>query len=39
LEEACRILVENEKGVASLDGNMVDEAVARRARRILRDGR
>ena len=37
LEEARRILVENEKGAASLDGNMVDEAVARRARRILRD--
>ncbi len=39
LKEARRVLVENEKGAASLDGNMVDEAVARRARRILRDGR
>jgi (S)-citramalyl-CoA lyase len=36
LEEARRTLVENEKGAASLDGKMVDEAVARRARRILR---
>jgi (S)-citramalyl-CoA lyase len=35
VEEARRILRENEKGVGVLAGRMIDEAVARRARRTL----
>ena len=35
VEEASRLLVENEKGVGTLDGKMIDEAMARRARRTL----
>jgi (S)-citramalyl-CoA lyase len=35
IEEAEQILAENEKGVGVVGGQMVDEAVARRARRIL----
>jgi (S)-citramalyl-CoA lyase len=35
VEEAKRTLEENEKGVGVLAGRMIDEAVARRARRIL----
>ncbi|HEY0835230.1 MAG TPA: itaconate degradation C-C-lyase RipC [Azospirillum sp.] len=33
--EARRILVENAKGVGVVDGRMIDEAVARKARRVL----
>jgi (S)-citramalyl-CoA lyase len=33
--KARRILTENEKGVGVVDGEMIDEAVARKARRIL----
>lgn len=33
--EARRILAENAKGVGVVDGRMVDEAVARKARRVL----
>jgi (S)-citramalyl-CoA lyase len=33
--QAHRILVENEKGVGVVNGQMIDEAVARKARRIL----
>ncbi len=35
VEEARRVLQENEKGVGVLGGRMIDEAVARRARRTL----
>ena len=35
VEEARRILEENEKGVGVLAGRMIDEALARRARRTL----
>ncbi|CAO3429953.1 itaconate degradation C-C-lyase RipC [Azospirillum endophyticum] len=35
VEEARRILVENVKGVGVVDGRMIDEAVARKARRVL----
>ena len=33
---ARRILVENDKGIGVVDGQMIDEAVARKARRLLR---
>ncbi|HYD69817.1 itaconate degradation C-C-lyase RipC [Azospirillum sp.] len=33
--QARRILVENAKGVGIVDGRMIDEAVARKARRVL----
>jgi (S)-citramalyl-CoA lyase len=33
--KARAILVENEKGVGVVDGQMIDEAVARKARRVL----
>jgi (S)-citramalyl-CoA lyase len=33
--KARRILAENEKGVGVIDGEMIDEAVARKARRVL----
>jgi len=33
--KARAILAENAKGVGTLDGQMIDEAVARKARRIL----
>ena len=35
VEEARLILAENEKGVGVVGGRMIDEAVARRARRVL----
>ncbi len=35
VEQARAILTENTKGVGVIDGQMIDEAVARRARRIL----
>lgn len=35
IERARRILSENAKGVGMVDGRMIDEAVARQARRIL----
>ena len=35
VEHAKRVLAANEKGVGVVDGQMVDEAVARKARRIL----
>ncbi len=35
VEKARAILVENEKGVGVVDGQMIDEAVARKARRVL----
>jgi (S)-citramalyl-CoA lyase len=35
LEKARAILAENAKGVGVVDGQMIDEAVARKARRVL----
>ena len=35
VEQARRILAENGKGVGVVDGKMIDEAVARKARRVL----
>lgn len=35
VEKARAILAENRKGVGVIDGQMIDEAVARRARRVL----
>jgi (S)-citramalyl-CoA lyase len=35
VERARKILAENVKGVGTVEGQMVDEAVARRARRTL----
>ena len=35
VEQARRILAENDKGVGVVDGKMIDEAVARKARRVL----
>ena len=35
VEEARSILAENAKGVGTIDGQMIDEAIARKARRIL----
>lgn len=35
VDQARRILAENAKGVGVVDGRMIDEAVARKARRIL----
>ena len=35
VEEARSILAENAKGVGTIDGQMVDEAIARKARRVL----
>jgi (S)-citramalyl-CoA lyase len=35
VERARAILAENAKGVGTVDGQMIDEAVARKARRIL----
>jgi (S)-citramalyl-CoA lyase len=35
LEKARAILAENAKGVGTVDGQMIDEAVARKARRVL----
>ena len=35
IERARRILAENERGVGVIDGQMIDEAVARKARRML----
>lgn len=35
VEQARAILVENEKGVGTINGKMIDEAVARKARRVL----
>ena len=35
VEQARAILTENEKGVGVIDGRMIDEAVARKARRVL----
>lgn len=35
IEQARAVLAENEKGVGVVDGQMIDEAVARRARRVL----
>jgi (S)-citramalyl-CoA lyase len=33
--KARAVLTENSKGVGAVDGQMIDEAVARKARRIL----
>ena len=33
--KARAILAENAKGVGTIDGQMIDEAVARKARRVL----
>ena len=35
VEKARAILVENAKGVGTVDGQMIDEAIARKARRVL----
>jgi (S)-citramalyl-CoA lyase len=35
VEKARAILAENAKGVGTVDGQMIDEAVARKARRTL----
>jgi (S)-citramalyl-CoA lyase len=35
VERARAILAENAKGVGTVDGQMIDEAVARKARRVL----
>ncbi len=35
IEKARAILAENAKGVGTVDGQMIDEAVARKARRTL----
>jgi (S)-citramalyl-CoA lyase len=35
VERARKILTENVKGVGTVDGQMVDQAVARKARRTL----
>jgi (S)-citramalyl-CoA lyase len=35
VERARAILAENAKGVGTVDGQMIDEAVARKARRTL----
>jgi (S)-citramalyl-CoA lyase len=35
IEKARSILAENAKGVGTIDGQMIDEAIARKARRIL----
>ncbi len=35
VEKARRILAENAKGVGTINGQMIDEAVARKARRVL----
>ena len=35
VEKARAILAENTKGVGTIDGQMIDEAIARKARRIL----
>jgi (S)-citramalyl-CoA lyase len=35
IEQARAVLAENEKGVGLVDGQMIDEAIARRARRVL----
>jgi (S)-citramalyl-CoA lyase len=35
VEKARAILAENAKGVGTVDGQMIDEAVARKARRVL----
>jgi (S)-citramalyl-CoA lyase len=35
VEHARAVLAENEKGVGLVDGQMIDEAIARRARRVL----
>jgi (S)-citramalyl-CoA lyase len=35
VEKARSILAENAKGVGTLDGQMIDEAIARKARRTL----
>ena len=35
VQKARAILAENAKGVGTVDGQMIDEAVARKARRIL----
>ena len=35
VEERLSILAENAKGVGTIDGQMVDEAIARKARRVL----
>jgi (S)-citramalyl-CoA lyase len=35
IEHARAVLAENEKGIGLIDGQMIDEAIARRARRVL----
>jgi (S)-citramalyl-CoA lyase len=35
IDEARAILIENQRGVGQVNGVMVDEAVARKARRVL----
>ena len=35
VKHARAVLAENEKGVGLVDGQMIDEAIARRARRVL----